>query len=520
MQVDNEMRQDIEKITAFASKIGLVFPTAEIYRGFSGFWDLGPTGVELSARIKEAWWKDFVRDRSNIVGIDGSIITHPKVWEASGHVDGFTDPLVTCLGKCKKNHRADQLVEDRLRIPADGLSLKELDKLIKENGLSCPECGGNITESKIFNLMFNTKVGPVEPNTVLTYLRPETAQSIFVAFKNVLDTTRVKLPFGIAQIGKVFRNEISPRNFLFRVREFELMEFEFFVDPEKLNDCDYSDLKDVHLNVFTRGHQQQDNSPDYESMTLENAITQKIFQNSWQAYWLTVFTQWFHSFRIKSENIRLRQHVESELSHYAVDTWDIEYRFPFGWKELLGCANRGDFDLRQHQEYSNKKLQIIIPEEKRRFIPHVVAEPSVGVGRILLTILFEHYHEEIINERPRVVLKLPGRLAPIDAGIFPMEKNNPEQIKWARQIQQQLQSEDFIVSYDTGGSIGKRYRRLDEVGTPVCITVDNITLEDQTVTLRDRDTTKQIRLPIDDVIDFIRKNKKSNIFDQYPAVET
>ncbi|MHA2366175.1 MAG: glycine--tRNA ligase [Candidatus Hodarchaeales archaeon] len=518
MKVDKEMRQEIEKIAAFASKIGLVFPSAEIYRGFSGFWDFGPTGVEVKSKIKEAWWKDFVRDRPDIVGIDGSIITHPEVWKASGHVDSFTDPLVLCLDKCKKQFRADHIVEDQLKMAADGLNLEELDKLIKENNLTCPECGGKVTEPKVFSLMFNTKVGPVEPS-VISYLRPETAQSIFVAFKNVLDTTRLKLPFGIAQIGKVFRNEISPRNFLFRVREFELMEFEFFTDPEKSNDCDYSEYSDFKLNIYHRDHQKMVDAPEYEEMNLDEAIKREVFKNSWQAYWLAVSTKWFHDLKIKPENLRLRQHVETELSHYATDTWDIEYRFPFGWKELQGCANRGQFDLSQHQKFSKKKLEYIIPEEKRRFNPHVVAEPSVGVGRILLTLLFEHYYEEEVKGRKRIVLKIPPRLAPIDAGVFPLRKDS--EIKdLAYEVYELLKKEDLIVIYDTGGSIGKRYRRLEEIGVPVCITIDTESLEDRTVTLRDRDSMRQIRLPISDVYEFIRQNKKSNIFNEYPEIET
>lgn len=521
MKIDKDMRQDIEKIANFCNKIGLVHPAGSIYGGLSGFWDLGPTGVEVSSRIKEAWWADFIRKQPNIVGIDGSIITHPDVWKASGHVDGFTDPLVLCEGKCKKNFRADQIIEDQLGQSADGLGLDQLNDLIQSNNLRCPECKGVLSEPKVFNLMFKTQVGPVEPS-IEAYLRPETAQSIFAAFKSVTDATRLKLPFGVAQIGKVFRNEISPRNFLFRVREFELMEFEFFVDPEAKDVCtapDFDQFQSFSLNIFHRGHQEMANAPDYDTMTLAQALEEGYFLNAWQAYWLTKFVAWFHKFNIDPSHLRLRQHVLTELSHYAEDTWDIEYHYPFGWKELLGCANRATFDLTQHSEFSKAKLEYHDQVAKRKFIPYVAAEPSVGVGRIFLTLLFEHYKEETVKGRKRVVLGIPARLAPVDVAVLPLQ-NKDELSTIAQDLTTQLREEGLIVNHDTSGNIGKRYRRMDEVGTPVCVTVDFDTVVDKTVTLRDRDTMKQIRIPLGEVCGFVVRNKRSSAFGDYPEVDT
>ncbi len=512
------MRQEIEKLANFCSKIGIVYPSADIYGGFSGFFDFGPVGVEICNRIRDTWWTDFVRKRPDIVGIDGSVITHPKVWKASGHVDSFTDPLVFCQDKCKKNYRADHIVEDNLKIAADGLTLEKLDELIKENNLKCPECGGSLSSPKVYNLMFESQVGPVEETTSLSYLRPETAQSIFVSFKKVLDSTRIKLPFGIAQSGKVFRNEISPRNFLFRVREFELMEFEYFADPEKLNDCDYSEFAELKLNIFNRNHQSLDDPPEFETFTLEEAIQKGLFKNVWQAYCLAASAKWFLNFGINPDHLRLRQHLETELSHYAVDTWDIEYNFSFGWKELQGCANRGQYDLEQHQKFSKNRLEYQDQENKRWFIPHCVAEPSVGVGRILLTLIAEGYTEEVVKNRKRIVLKLPPRVAPVDLAIFPLQKDQAI-YSLAEKIYEDLLEEDLIILYDTGGSIGKRYRRQDEIGTPICLTVDFDSLENQSVTLRDRDSMKQIRVPIQELRDFVLKFRKKIIdFNAYPPI--
>jgi glycyl-tRNA synthetase len=510
MSIDKELRQEIEKIASFCNKIGLVFPAGDIYGGLAGFWDFGPTGTELCLRIKNAWWTDYVRKREDIVGLDGSIITHPMIWKASGHVDGFTDPLVVCLGKCKKNFRADHLVEDKLNKPADGLTLDELAVIIKDNRLKCPECGGDLTDPKVFNLMFKTKVGPVEPS-IESYLRPETAQSIFAAIKSVTDSTRIKIPFGIAQIGKVFRNEISPRNFLFRVREFELMEFEYFVDPDKRNECDYSEFADISLNIFHQEHQSRESPPNFETFTLKEAIEKKIFKNIWQAYWIANFVNWFLQFNIKPENLRIRQHIETELSHYAEDTWDIEYKYPFGWKELLGCANRTQYDVGKHQEFSKKKLEYYDQPNNKRFIPYVAAEPSVGVGRIFLTILFEHYTEEEVKGRKRVVLKLPNRLAPIDVAVFPLQKDD-KLLSMSESIYKDLKKEDLIVNYDSTGNIGKRYRRMDEIGCPICVTIDFDSLENNTVTLRDRDSMEQIRISVTELKQFILKNKRENLF--------
>ncbi len=493
------MRQFLEKIVAYANKTGIAFITGNIYGGLAGFWDYGPVGVEIKNRIKEAWWSDFVRNRDDIVGYEGAIITHPKVWEASGHLTSFNDPLIFCQGKCKKKHRLDHLVEDQLDVRTEDLGIDDLGELVKEKDIKCPECGGNLGNPITFNLMFNTQVGPVKDSSSITYLRPENAQLIFSGFRNVIDSTRVKMPFGIAHAGIVFRNEISPRNFLFRVREYELMEFEYFTNPEKTNECPYFDEIANHtINVYSRKEQTQNEGEDYRIMTVGDAWKEKIFKNKWQAYWLTVFFIWFtNNLGINSEKIRFRQHLESELSHYALDTWDLDYKYPFGWKELMGCANRTQFDLTQHQEHSKSKMQYMEQTEKGviRYIPYVVAEPSVGLGRILLTIITDGYTEETVKGRKRVVLKIHPRLAPYDVAVFPLQKDEKIFTK-AREIFMNLRADSFVVYYDDSGSIGKRYRRHDEIGTPFCITVDYETLDDKQVTIRNRDSMEQVRIPI------------------------
>ncbi|MHA1972243.1 MAG: glycine--tRNA ligase [Candidatus Hodarchaeales archaeon] len=511
MKIDKEMKEFLEKIMAYANRTGIAFMSGNIYGGFAGFWDYGPIGVEIKNKIKDAWWNDFVRNREDIVGYDGAIITHPKVWEASGHLTSFNDPLVLCQGKCQKKHRLDHLLEDHLNISVESLSIAEMEELVKENNITCPICGGSLSKPVIFNLMFSTQVGPVKDSSSIAYLRPENAQLIFSGFKNVIDSTRIKMPFGIAQSGIVFRNEISPRNFLFRVREYELMEFEYFTNPTKINECPYySEIENFTLNLIAREEQELETKLEYRKMTVGEAWSKKIFKNKWQAYWLVTFIKWFtKNLALTEDKLRLRQHLESELSHYALDTWDIEYRFPFGWKELLGCANRTQYDLEQHQKHSKIKMEFMEDTGKgvERFVPYVVAEPSVGLGRILLALLADGYLEETVKGRKRVVLKIHPRIAPYDAAVFPLQKKDPIIAK-AKKITQNLREKGLIIFYDESGSIGKRYRRQDEIGTPSCITVDFETIQDEMVTIRNRDTMGQVRIPINEVANELLKAKQ------------
>ncbi|UCG90310.1 MAG: glycine--tRNA ligase [Candidatus Heimdallarchaeota archaeon] len=511
-QDDKEMQLFLEKIMAFSNKTGIAFITGNIYGGLAGFWDYGPVGVEIKNRIKDAWWTDFVRNRDDIVGYEGAIITHPKVWEASGHLTSFNDPLIFCQGKCKKKHRLDHLVEDQLNIHTENLGIDELSKIIKKKEVNCPECGGNLGEPVTFNLMFNTHVGPVQDSSSVAYLRPENAQLIFSGFKNVIDSTRVKMPFGIAHTGVVFRNEISPRNFLFRVREYELMEFEYFANPEKKNDCpDFDEIAEYEINILSQIEQDHNFEEDYRKISVGEAWEKRIFKNKWQAYWLAISVRWFvEALGIRAEKLRLRQHMETELSHYALDTWDLEYKYPFGWKELMGCANRTQFDLTQHQEFSKSKMQFIEQTEEGviRYIPYVVAEPSVGLGRILLTVIAEGYTEEVVKGRKRIVLKIHPRVAPYDVSVFPLQKDEKIFGK-AREIFENLRTDGFIAHYDDSGSIGKRYRRHDEIGTPFCVTIDYETLEDEQVTIRNRDTMEQVRIPINNLCEELRYQKRN-----------
>jgi glycyl-tRNA synthetase len=428
----------MEHIVSLCKRRGFIFPSSEIYGGAGSVWDYGPVGVLLKNNVKQAWWRSVVQQREDMVGLDAAILMHARVWEASGHVKGFTDPLVDCK-KCKQRFRADDLDGDR-----------------------CPNCGGELTEARPFNLMFKTFMGPVEDEAAVTYLRPETCQGIFVNFKNVLTSSRKKPPFGIAQIGKSFRNEITTGNFTFRTREFEQYEIEYFVAPEQAD--------------------------------------------QWFEYWVQERMAWYVGLGIKPENLRLRPHCADELAHYASRCTDIEYRFPFGWAELEGIANRGDFDLRQHQEYSGRDLQFFDETEKRRYLPYVI-EPSGGVDRTVLAVLADAY-EEIPGGRGTAgaevesVLRLKPQLAPIKAAVLPLVRRDgmPDR---ARTIYEELKRHWF-VEYDEGGSIGRRYRRQDEIGTPYGITIDSQTAEDGTVTVRDRDTMEQVRVSSDKLVEFIR----------------
>ncbi len=451
----------MDKITALAKSRGFVFSGSEIYGGLANTWDYGPVGVELKNNVKKAWWKKFVQESKYNVGLDAAILMNPKTWVASGHVGGFADPLVDCKG-CQARFRADKLIEDYIKenddmtVTVDGWSNDKLEAFIKEKGIKCPECGkSDYTSIRQFNLMFKTFQGVTEDSKAEIFLRPETAQGIFVNFKNVLRTSRKKMPFGIAQVGKSFRNEITPGNFTFRTREFEQMELEFFCKP----------------------------GTDME----------------WFLYWKDYCVNWLKALGMNEEHIKLRDHDQEELSHYSNATTDIEYLFPFGWGELWGIADRTDFDLKQHIEHSGQDMSYQDPETNEKYVPYCI-EPSLGADRVTLAFLVDAYDEEILTdangkEDVRTVMRFHPALAPFKAAVLPLTK---KQCVEAEALHEEL-SKHFMVDYDVPGSIGKRYRREDEIGTPFCITVDFDTETDKSVTIRDRDTMEQIRIPISDV---------------------
>lgn len=456
----------MDKIVALCKGRGFIYPGSEIYGGLANTWDYGPLGVEFKNNVKKAWWKMFVQEPKFNVGLDCAILMNPKTWEASGHIGGFSDPLMDCK-ECKSRHRADKLIEDYAfskgeSIVVDGWSKEKMLEYIKEHHIVCPECGKqNFTDIREFNLMFKTFQGVTEDSSSTVYLRPETAQGIFVNFKNVQRTSRKKVPFGIGQIGKSFRNEITPGNFTFRTREFEQMELEFFCEPG-------TDLE-------------------------------------WFAYWKEYCMDFLRNLGIKEENLRFRDHAKEELSHYSNATTDIEFVFPFGWGELWGIADRTDFDLRQHQEYSGENMEYIDPNDnKKRYIPYVI-EPSLGADRVALAFLVEAYdEEELEGGDTRVVMRLHPALAPVKAAVLPLSKKLSE---GAEEVFDML-SEKYNCEYDDAGSIGKRYRRQDEIGTPLCITYDFDSLEDQSVTVRFRDSMKQERIKITELDQFIAKTLK------------
>ncbi len=445
----------MEKIVALCKCRGFVYAGSEIYGGLSNTWDYGPLGVEFKNNVKKAWWKKFVQESRYNVGLDAALLMNPQVWVASGHVGGFSDPLMDCK-ECKTRHRADQLIEDQTGENPAGWTDAQMMEFIKEKNITCPNCGkSNFTDIRKFNLMFKTFQGVTEDAKNEIYLRPETAQGIFVNFANVQRTTRKKLPFGVCQVGKSFRNEITPGNFTFRTREFEQMELEFFCKPG-------TDLE-------------------------------------WFNYWKDTCKNWLLSLGIKEENMKLRDHDQEELSHYSNATTDIEYLFPFGWGELWGIADRTDFDLNRHIEHSGKSLDYFDPETNERYVPYVI-EPSLGADRVALAFLCEAYDEEQLDEKDtRVVMHLHPALAPFKACILPLSKKLSEQ---ALEVYDKL-AKHFNVDYDEAGSIGKRYRRQDEIGTPFCITYDFDSLEDNCVTIRDRDTMEQERISIDDLVSYI-----------------
>ena len=454
------MLKDMETIVRLCKSRGYVYPGSEIYGGLANTWDYGPLGVELKNNVKAAWRKKFIQENKNIVGLDAAILMNPETWVASGHVSGFSDPLLDCK-ECKTRHRADKLIESYAHekgedIVADGWTDEQMLKYINDHKIVCPKCGKlNYTNIRKFNLMFKTFQGVTEDSTSTVFLRPETAQGIFVDFKNVMRTTRKKIPMGIAQIGKAFRNEITPGNFTFRTREFEQMELEFFCKP----------------------------GTDIE----------------WWKYWKEFCKNWLLNLGMKEENIRLRDHSPEELVFYSKGTTDIEFAFPFGWGELWGIADRTDYDLKAHQTHSKEDMSYLDPETNEKYIPYCI-EPSVGADRVTLAFLCNAYEEQELGEGDtRIVLHLHPALAPYKAAILPLSKKLNDK---ADEVFQTL-AKVFPVDYDEAGSIGKRYRRQDEIGTPYCITVDFDTLEDNQVTVRDRDTMEQIRIPIEQVEKYI-----------------
>ncbi|HCL4549826.1 glycine--tRNA ligase [Clostridium botulinum] len=455
------LKKTMDKVVALSKNRGFVFPGSDIYGGLANSWDYGPLGVELKNNVKKAWWKKFVQESPYNVGLDAAILMNNQVWVASGHVGGFSDPLMDCK-ECKARFRADKLVEEHMteqgveKASADGWSNEKLKQYIDDNGIECPKCKAkNFTDIRKFNLMFKTFQGVTEDAKSEIYLRPETAQGIFVNFKNVQRTSRKKVPFGIAQIGKSFRNEITPGNFTFRTREFEQMELEFFCKPG-------TDLE-------------------------------------WFNYWKDYCWNFLINLGINKENIRFRDHSQEELSHYSNATSDIEFLFPFGWGELWGIADRTDFDLKKHMEHSGEDLNYLDPATKERYVPYCI-EPSLGADRVVLAFLVDAYDEEELEGGDvRNVLHLHPALAPFKAAVLPLSKKLSDK---SQEVYSML-SKKFNIDYDEAGSIGKRYRREDEIGTPYCITVDFDTLEDNTVTIRDRDTMNQIRVNINELEKFI-----------------
>ena len=459
----------MEKIVNLCKNRGFIYAGSEIYGGLANSWDYGPLGVELKNNVKKAWWKKFVQENKYNVGLDSAILMNSEVWKASGHVGGFSDPLMDCKD-CHARHRADKLIEDYaaengIEIVAESLSNEEMEQYIKDHDITCPKCGSkNFTGIRQFNLMFKTFQGVTEDTTSTLYLRPETAQGIFVNFNNVQRTTRRKLPFGVCQIGKSFRNEITPGNFTFRTREFEQMELEFFCKPG-------TDLE-------------------------------------WFDYWRSHCRDWLYGLGMSEENLRLRDHDPAELAFYSKATTDFEYLFPFGWGELWGVADRTNYDLTQHEKFSGQSMEYFDPTTNEKYIPYVI-EPSLGADRVVLAFLCEAYDEEEVpnskgKQDTRVVLHLHPALAPYKAAVLPLSKKLDAE---ATEVYEQL-SKDFMVDYDVTGAIGKRYRREDEIGTPFCITYDFDSKEDGCVTVRDRDTMDQVRIPISEVSAYISEKIK------------
>lgn len=449
----------MDKITALAKKRGFVYPGSAIYGGLANSWDFGPLGTELKRNLRDWWWDRFVHNRTDMVGLDAAIMMNPKVWEASGHVESFHDAMIDCK-KCKARHRADHLIEDKYPdMKVDGKSPEELTRIIKEKNIACPTCGtkDEFTDARTFNLMFETSIGKTSKDKSTVYLRGEIAQAMFVNFKHVVTSSRKRLPFGIASVGKAFRNEITPGNFIFRTLEFDLMEFEYFIEEKGW---------------------------------------EKTFD-----YWLGEMNDWLKEMNFNESSTRVREHTQDELSHYSKKTVDIEYKTPFGWKEMFGLAYRTDHDLKNHTKHSDEDLSYTNPETNEKFIPHVI-EPTFGLSRLTLMAMLEAYTEEEAptadgKKEVRVVMKFHPRIAPYKIAVLPLSKK-PELREVAKPIQEKL-TKRWYTDYDETQSIGKRYRRQDEIGTPYCVTVDFDTLEDKAVTIRDRDTMEQVRIKIEDL---------------------
>ena len=449
----------MEKLVNYCKQYGFIFQGSEIYGGLANTWDYGPLGREIKENIKRAWWKKFIQEEKNSYGLDAAIIMNPEVWVASGHVSSFSDPLIDCKN-CKSRHRADKLIEDFTegRETGDGWDNKKLEKYIADNKIPCPKCGkSDFTEIRKFNLLFETHIGVTEDSQSKVYLRGETAQGIFVNFNNVLRSQRAKVPFGIGQIGKAFRNEITPGNFIFRTREFEQMEYEFFCKPD-------TDLE-------------------------------------WHKYFKEKCLKFLEKLGLKEENLRYRDHSPEELSFYSKATTDIEFLYPMGWGELWGIADRTNYDLSVHEEHSKTELKYLDPETNEKYIPYVI-EPSVGVDRLLLAILCNAYEEEELENDTREVLRILPSLAPYKVCVLPLAKKYHGEK--ANEVYQEL-SKYFMTSYDESGSIGKRYRRCDAIGTPWCITIDDETINNGTVTIRDRDTMEQETIKLDEVVKYIEE---------------
>ncbi len=433
----------MDKLVSLCKRRGFIYQSSEIYGGLSSAWDYGPMGIELKKRIQDVWWREMTQLHENIVGLDAAILMHPRVWEASGHVNNFTDPLVDCR-QCKLRFRADQIDEENLK------------------NHKCPNCGGELTDPRNFNLMFKTHIGPVENDSGIVYLRPETAQGSYVNYRNILQSSRLKIPFGIAQVGKAFRNEITTKSFIFRTCEFEQMEMQYFIHPSE--------------------------------------------DKKWFEYWKQERFNYYVDLGIREKKLRFNQHGPDELAHYAKVAYDIEYEYPFGWQEFEGIHNRTDYDLKQHTEFSGKDLRYLDESSKERYTPYII-ETAVGLTRSVLVVLCDAYDEEEVEGEMRVVLRIHPKLAPITAGIFPLMKKDGLAER-AREITEELK-EDFSVFYDQGGAIGRRYRRQDEIGTPFCITVDYQTMDDGTVTLRFRDSMEQIRIKTAELVSRLREEMKA-----------
>ena len=456
MPISNEKKMDL--LMSLCKRRGFIYPDSDIYGGFANAWDYGPYGIELKNNIRDAWWKRFVNGREDVVGVDTPIIQHPKVWEASGHVATFSDPLVDCK-KCKRRFRADHLLEAKQLEPG-----YDKEKPLTIADVACPNCGGELTDIKHFNLMFKTAVGVTEDSASVAYLRPETAAGMFTAWKNIRDTMRKRLPVGVAQVGKAFRNEITPGNFIFRTREFEQMEIEYFVKPED---------------------------------------AERAFE-----MWLSEMKSWLEDvLKLSPKNVVYKEISAEERAFYSKRTIDVEYQYPFGQKELYGLANRTDYDLSRHQEFSGEDLRYLDPETNEKILPHVI-EPTWGLSRTVLAVLAEHLDIDEADtaegdSEPRMVLRLPTRLAPVKAAVLPLQKKDGL-AELGRELAQTIRAAGIVVEYDDSGSIGKRYRRQDEIGTPVCFTIDYQTKEDGTVTIRDRDSMTQQRIKMEEIVGYMQ----------------